>query len=213
MKQSVKKELSPWLDLRLTEEAITYLWDIINHPVSTEDARNKLAGNISKSTYIQDKDDWFYENVLKQCAESLYFRKWANYYNVHIQSSPPPEFSLETMWVNYQKQTEFQPLHRHSGQYSFVVFMKIPTHWEHQHALPISSNSNMPSASDFQIVWTKKHEDECITTNFPLSSEDEGVILFFPAEFLHQVFPFYGTEEERITVSGNIVDGELKLLQ
>ena len=117
------------------------------------------------------------------------------------------------MWVNYQKQTEFQPLHRHGGQYSFNVFLKIPTHWKEQHALPMSSNSNMPSASDFQFVWTKKNTEECITTNFPLSSEDEGVILFFPAHLLHQVFPFYGTEEERITVSGNIVDVELKLLQ
>jgi hypothetical protein len=29
-------------------------------------------------------------------------------------------------------------------------------------------------------------------------------MLFFPAWLLHQVYPFYGTEEERITISGNI---------
>ena len=29
-------------------------------------------------------------------------------------------------------------------------------------------------------------------------------MLFFPSNLHHQVYPFYGTEEERITISGNI---------
>ena len=29
-------------------------------------------------------------------------------------------------------------------------------------------------------------------------------MLLFPAWMVHQVFPFYGTEKDRITVSGNI---------
>jgi len=29
-------------------------------------------------------------------------------------------------------------------------------------------------------------------------------MLFFPAEMMHQVYPFYNCEEERITISGNI---------
>ena len=38
-------------------------------------------------------------------------------------------YYLREMWVNYQKQHEFNPLHYHSGIYSFVVWMKIPTDW------------------------------------------------------------------------------------
>ena len=40
--------------------------------------------------------------------------------------------------------------------------------------------------------------------NIPLSPEDEGRMLFFPSWLYHQVFPFYGTEVERVTISGNI---------
>ena len=39
---------------------------------------------------------------------------------------------------------------------------------------------------------------------FPLSPKDAGRMLFFPAWLQHLVHPFYGTEEERITISGNI---------
>ena len=40
--------------------------------------------------------------------------------------------------------------------------------------------------------------------NFPLSSKDEGRMLFFPASTLHLVYPFYECKEDRVTISGNI---------
>ena len=205
----------PYLDLQLTEESMNHLWDIINTPAVTtlkvnpyasgKDARSNLAGNISKSVYIEDKNNWLFENVLKELAEHIHFSNWNNYYEVMIsKSKPPPIFELKEIWVNYQKQHEFNPPHNHAGDFSFVVFMKIPTHWKEQHALPFSVDATLPSASDFQFVWTTKDSEVCTTTNFQLSSEDEGRMLFFPAYLRHQVYPFYGCEEERVTISGNI---------
>ena len=189
----------PWLETRLPEEAMNYLWKLINNPVGAPNAKANLAGNISKSTYITDKEDFFYKNILKDLIEYLYYIDWNNYYEVYVaKSSPATLFTLKNLWVNYQKQHEFNPLHGHKGMYSFVVFMKIPTHWKEQHALPISADSGEPCASDFQFVF----RDE--THNIPLCPEDEGRMLFFPAWLQHQVFPFYECEEERITVSGNI---------
>ena len=82
------------------------------------------------------------------------------------------------------------------------MFIKIPTHWKEQHALPQSSVSKFPCASDFCFHYSEKNI--IYTTHFKLSPEDEGRMLFFPAGLMHQVYPFYGTEEERITISGNI---------
>ena len=99
-------EQMPWIDLRLTQKAINYLWDIINAPaVQQTNVKNNLAGNISKSYYIQDnKDIWFYENVLKRCTETMYFKDWNNYYDVHIaKHGSHPKFRLDRFWVNYQK--------------------------------------------------------------------------------------------------------------
>jgi hypothetical protein len=197
----------PWLDLYLSKEAINHLWDSINtSPTLTENTNAYLAGNISKSNDINDKNNWFYKNVLKRCVEKMYYKDWHNYYNIHIAKIiPPPEFILDKLWVNYQKQHEFNPPHNHSALFSFVVFMKIPTHWEEQHALPRSANSNSPRASNFQFQ-IGENNGFIKNINITLGPEDEGRMLFFPAWLYHQVFPFYGTEEERITISGNIVD-------
>ena len=109
------------------------------------------------------------------------------------------------MWVNYQKKHEFNPIHSHlPADFSFVIFMKIPTHWKEQHALPFSVNSTIPSASNFQFIRGRE-DTTAHTLDIPLSSEDEGRMLFFPSTLQHQVLPFYGTEEDRITVSGNII--------
>ena len=190
----------PWSDHRLTKEAMNHLWNCVNHPI--QEIRGTLAGNISKSESISDSDNWFFKNVLLRCIETLYYDDWNNYYHVHvIKDIPSPEFKLNDMWVNYQKQYEFNPIHNHSGLYSFVIFMKIPTHWEEQHALPISAASNHPHASDFQFILPS---GGCMPYSIPLSPKDEGRMLFFPSWLRHQVYPFYECEEDGITISGNI---------
>ena len=178
-----------WIDTRLSEEEMKFLNDAISEK-NKENHSVHLAGNISKSELIEDKDNWFFESSLKKLIEKK-------------EKSQIEKLKLEPFWVNYQKQNEFNPLHNHSGLYSFVVFMKIPTHWKEQHALPLSTVSNFPCASDFCFHYPEK-DNNIYTTYFKLSPEDEGRMLFFPAGLAHQVYPFYGTEEERITISGNI---------
>lgn len=177
-----------WIDTRLSEEEMKFLNDAISEK-NKENHSDHLAGNISKSELIEDKDNWFFESSLKKLIEKK-------------EKLQIEKLKLKPFWVNYQKQNEFNPLHNHSGLYSFVVFMKIPTHWKEQHALPLSTVSKFPCASDFCFHYPEK--DIIYTTNFKLSPEDEGRMLFFPAGLAHQVYPFYGTEEERITISGNI---------
>ena len=196
-----------WIDTRLSEKEMNFLGQIMLES-NKKPYNYELAGNISKSEEIIDKDNWFFKSALKKLTERMFYRDWDNFSKYHIEvgekEEPLPEFELEALWVNYQKQYEFNPIHNHSGLFSFVVFMKIPTHWKEQHALPFSVDATLPSASDFQFVWTTKDSEVCTTTNFQLSSEDEGRMLFFPAYLRHQVYPFYGCEEERVTISGNI---------
>ena len=200
----ITSSTKPWLDMRLSEEVMNHLWDNINHPTQPQvSATETLAGHVSKSVFVQDKDNWFYENVLKEPTEYVYYKEWNNYYEEQIAKiRPQAVFALESMWVNYQKQHEFNPPHNHSGMISFVVFMKIPTHWKEQHALPLSANANVPTISNFEFLIGQG--EEVRSHPIPLSPEDEGRMLFFPAWLHHQVFPFYECEEERITLSGNI---------
>ena len=147
-----KKEL--WIDTRLSQEEMNFLWSAISE--------EKLIGVIaeSKSELIEDKDNWFYENVLKKHTERLFYDDWDNYRKYHIvKEHPLPEFEMNRFWVNYQKQHEFNPLHFHSGLYSFVIFMKIPTHWKEQHEMN-KDEFRARVASDFVFVWGSENMEQ-----------------------------------------------------
>ena len=120
-----------------------------------------------------------------------------------VPTTLPHPFCLESMWVNYQKKHEFNPLHDHAGVYSFVIWMKIPFEYDDQINLPNSKGTNHPLNSGFvfqylDILGNIKYH------SYFLSKGDEGNMLFFPSQLHHQVYPFYNCDETRISISGNI---------
>ena len=74
-----------------------------------------------------------------------------------------------------------------------------------QCTISASGKGTKGKLSDFQFMWSEKDKESIHIHSFTLSPEDEGRILFFPAWLNHQVYPFYECDEERITISGNII--------
>jgi len=186
--------------------AMDKLWEYIsNAKENPKSYNNTLAGNISSSLTLVDTDNWFFVNTLGPIIGKYkeIFKNAKAYHTQTIFKNVTP-YVMDKLWVNFQKQHEFNPMHNHSGVYSFVVFMKIPYDWKEQHEIPFVKNSNAPKASDFEFVYTDIMGNVTGYT-YSLDSSSEGTMLFFPAEMNHQVYPFYNCEEERITISGNIV--------
>ena len=54
-----------WIETRLDQKHIDYLWKRIDER-KTDTFKHSLAGNISGSYEIEDKDDYFFNEVLKK---------------------------------------------------------------------------------------------------------------------------------------------------
>ena len=189
-----------WLQIKLNDDEMKHLWDCCADHKG--DAKPHLAGNIDNSQDIIDKDNWFWNNVLLGCLNS-YAKDFGNVGDKYPTSIPHPYF-LSSFWVNYQKETEFNPLHQHTNAiYSFVIWMKIPTNYEDQKQLKIASNANSESISNFSFNYL-----DILGNNrgyiYKMSPNMEGTMLFFPSNLQHQVFPFYNCKDDRISISGNI---------
>ena len=207
MIKAVRPPALGWLEKKLSDQEMDYLWRCIGNKKG--DHRSELAGNISESHLLRDRGDWFWINTLKPlCAK--YKEEFHNLGDDVALSGKHPYF-LGSWWVNYQNQHEFNPIHRHGGVYSFVIWMKMPTHYKDQQRLPISLNSNNKSISNFEFVYT----DLCgkiRNWDYEMCPELEGTLVFFPSDLNHQVYPFYNCSEERISISGNIILHTSKLL-
>jgi hypothetical protein len=201
---STPKEPVGWIETDLPKSVMTRLESYIEHAKEASSNLNSgLAGNISKSLNLEDKDNWFFKTILIPLID--HFQKTYPVYlekigNVLTEEVP---LCLQHFWVNFQKENEFQPPHNHIGVWSFVIWVKIPTDWREQHALPFSVNSNKPKASDFEFYFTSMLGILTEYT-FKLDKESEGHILLFPAKLMHTVHPFYNCDKERISISGNI---------
>lgn len=181
--------------------AVGYLWDRVRQAKENPRSyKHTLAGNIKESLILSDKGNYFYDNHLSYAAQK-FVRD-----NGHraIQHMGDRKLKLDSLWVNFQNKHDFNPVHFHGGILSFVVWMKIPTRHEEQYSLPISANSNNPCASDFEFLYTNILGD-IERMEVKMDPEVEGTMFMFPSTLMHQVYPFYNTDEERVSISGNIV--------
>jgi len=197
---AVKPEENGWLEIYLPKDVLVRLQSYIEEAEKNPTIVNQyLAGNISKSLRLKDKDNWFFKTTLVPLINSfmIYYPQYEEQINLSTKKSP---YCLNSFWVNFQKENEFNPLHGHGGVFSFVIFVKIPTDWREQYKL---TNSVDPAISNFEFRYSTilGNIDKY---DYPLDKKSEGTMLFFPAKLSHQVHPFYNCDKERITISGNI---------
>ena len=193
------------VEAQLPDDVVKNIWKVIKKArKKPEDMKGELAGNISSSIRL-DGD----APLLKEFVGELL----PKFIESHINSYGAPwratmkegeGWNLESLWVNFQKKHEFNPPHDHSGVFSFVIWMQIPTSFAEQRKLPICAESNADNhISNFAFSYTNTM-GKVSTFAYNMEKQAEGYMVMFPSQMLHQVFPFYENDGERISISGNV---------
>ena len=210
MIKAVRPPALGWLEKKLSDQEMDYLWRCIENKNQDPRYRSTLAGNISGSYELMDRGDWFFKNTIIPLIKK-YEKEFQNpAEDVPLSGNHP--FYLYPWWVNYQKQNEFNPLHNHNGIYSFVIWMKIPTYWNQQKKQnDFARDSNSESISNFEFSFANLI-GQYRTWTYRMSPEFVGTMVFFPSKLKHQVYPFYNCDDERISISGNILLNTTKRL-
>ena len=195
------------VEVQLSEGIIDNLWKLIDDPKNErKDYKPQLAGNI-KASYELDRQSELLDDFYKFLPEMVnkYQSNFAPEHRIsHFYKGQNWVYGLESLWVNFQKQHEFNPMHNHAGIFSFVIWMKIPTSHVEQRELPLAKNSNSKDTiSNFSFVYTDILGG---IKNLAYNMEKDicGYMVMFPSALHHMVNPFYECDEERISISGNI---------
>jgi len=198
-----------YMHFKLPDEIISYLWDCVHDAEKANiDRRRDLAGNISRSLAMKDDKNimvntvfgGLFDSDLKEIFIQKIERSLNQVYTKDRSFGKPASPVLGPLWVNFQKKYEFNPLHDHSGMFSFVIWMKIPYDYENEKELPWVKGSNgETSVGNFVLM-----DPSMSSHTFLMNKNMEGHCLFFPSNFFHMVYPFYTSDEERVSISGNI---------
>jgi len=190
-----------WVVKKLSEDNLDLLWSCVDaKPNSPRTFRksNKKRGNSSykiKQYDLEDCQNKIWNSIVEPLVK--------DYQHHYKKDKSDGDLHLRQFWVNYQKQTDYVPLHSHKGVYSFVIWLKIPTNYEDQKKLPIARVSNSSAISNFVFTYTDIL-GEVRSMSYEMSSKVEGTMVLFPSGLNHQVYPFYNCDKSRISISGNV---------
>jgi hypothetical protein len=183
---------------RLHKDLYNQLMDAINEAKKNKIMNHKLVGHLQEEfEFPQGK------RLLQNFIISLAWSH-ANTYNHLYNSAVNTKFKpmkLDTVWVNFQKKHEFNPPHGHDGLYSFVIWMKVPYDLKQEKDVFDKVRHQMASMFGFitNDILGRSHVNP-----IPVDKNYEGVVCLFPSSLLHYVNPFYTSDEERISISGNV---------
>jgi len=113
------------------------------------------------------------------------------------------DLSLDKCWVNFQQKYEFQPMHDHSGVYSFIIFYQIPFEIQEEIKSSPGKKANQQLNGMLNFHYTD-YAGIISTMTIPADKNWVGRIIVFPASLKHSVYPFYSSDDYRITISGNL---------
>jgi hypothetical protein len=115
------------------------------------------------------------------------------------------DYALDNIWVNFQTRTEFNPLHYHLGRFSYALWLKVPYLIEDERAIfpYIKDEENLTGCFVFYYPDNGEQNGGIARHVIPTDRTYENKLIFFPANLNHCVYPYYTTNELRISLSGN----------
>jgi len=204
------REPGGWMEARLSETEMEYLWKRIETAEKKDqDVRNELIGQISSSLELDDPDNSFNNNVLVPLADQ-FCKYWPTYQERFMSHYPRDKFrynnfeiKLDSWWVNKQKQYEYNPIHDHSGIFSFTIWMHEAVDFEEQNQKDNAVKTSRPQNNSFAFHY-QDILGNWVSTGYQLNKRTEAIMLFFPAGLHHSVNPFFDSDDTRVSIAGNM---------
>ena len=111
------------------------------------DYNNKLVGALNQQSSLVATEGL--EDYLTKTSENI----WHTFFQTcpHKGEFNPNYLDLRELWVNYQKKYDFNPLHIHSGIFSFVIWVQIPYDLKKEQER-YAANENETAAFMFQYI-------------------------------------------------------------
>jgi len=171
-------------------------------------AREKNKNIISGLTGRGVPDHFFIEKTYSdlQIYISQLIQKYENTYNylkTYNFFTKDHYLTIDKPWINFQKKYEFLPNHAHDGVLSYSMWIKIPYGEEEEKNYKKLKYENKKFYS-FEFSYTNILGQIC-NQSYEITKKSEGYILMFPSKLIHCVYPFYTSDDYRISISGNIL--------
>lgn len=163
--------------------------EIFNNFTSTRTYNKELVGHIDKE-FAMSKSIFLLDPYVQELSKA-----YSGCFKHDL-----PRLKISDLWVNYQTKHEFNPIHDHRALMSFVIWVKIPYTREAETEI-FKKSGETPVSGQFHFVYQNALGD--INSYNP--KEKEGMICVFPSIMKHIVYPYFTSDDYRVSVAGNLI--------
>ena len=175
---------------------------------SAWDFSDKLVGKVSAEIQIpisnpEDKK-YLADTMKKGCLNYLKFMVKTNraysWYKTRPSSSQQPTIDnihIAQSWIVSQYAGEYNPWHKHSGDFSAVIYLKLPEGMEEEYKK--DAKDHYPANGLIEFMYGEACDFRSDGVKF---KPEIGKFLVFPSYLKHFVYPFT-TKGERRSMSFN----------
>jgi len=118
----------------------------------------------------------------------------------HIERRVCPDYEIDNLWINYQHNHDYNPIHNHRGDLSFILYLNFPEEiLTEKERYNMIGTGPLPGSIVF-IHGESTRMNDCRKFFVP----KRGDLYIFPSSLMHTVIPFKTPDVERISVAGNI---------
>jgi len=161
-----------------------------------------LAGNIKRQYKLDDETLKGVDNLMTPIMHT-HVKEYEYAEGIKYCDDNYP-LKLDSAWIVFQKKHEFNPVHSHKGVFSFVIWLELPYKMEDELNQPAVVDSNTACAGHFAYLMTNSLGN-IQHRLIPTDEKMEGCAFLFPSMLNHCVYPFYTSDEYRVSISGNYV--------
>jgi hypothetical protein len=189
----------------LTPEQLAPVWQEIhsiqNDPTNKESWTHNLVGNIRREYRLTESEPHLETIALDLCSE--YVKNYS--YPANLEQVEGAHRLAQTWtWANFMRAGEYNPAHGHNGVMSWVLWLQVPYLLADEDREWPTVSEDKRSVARFALHYTDAIGT--INTQFiPVDRCYEGVMIMFPSAMRHSVFPFFTSQQDRISVAGNLL--------
>ena len=170
---------------------------------SANSYKENLAGAIEQEYRIYESTHLL-EKFIQEVVP-VYWKSVGNHERVNDHHIIRVNEGQKDIWVNFSKKGEYNPLHTHSGLLSFVLWYKMPFIIEDEKNFPIVSGGTLNTGACFQFNFLEMDSKGAIGQHtIEADRSYENKMIIFPSNLQHCVYPFFTSDDYRISLSGNI---------
>ena len=161
-----------------------------------KNAASELVGYFDTENWITDEGQKYFMNYLENKGVFEAFKQS----HKHFYNEESPDFTLDSLWINYMSPGDFNPIHNHDKDLSFVLFLNSPEEIKIEN-LEVRKKIKGKDAGPGCLVFLYGEKVEGFISQ-PAIIPETGELFIFPSRLRHVVYPFK-SNVQRITIAGN----------